>query len=161
MEIMCIEKLFSKVTEIIDNNKNRIRDSGENFNIFKIMQMESNERYTHSSFIAELLNPNGSHGQGDVFLNSFIDIVYENKNIECLNKFDISSQIFPSLNHSEHYIGPIDPLYTVGGKIDILIMDNKQTLIIENKIHAPDQKNQLLRYYNYAFRKKNLSHYFT
>ena len=42
-----------------------------------------------------------------------------------------------------------------GGRIDILLTDKKNNaIIIENKIDASDQKNQLLRYYNYAIDKK-------
>ena len=37
-----------------------------------------------------------------------------------------------------------------GGRIDIIIEDGKHAVLIENKIYAEDQKNQLLRYYNYG-----------
>ena len=37
-----------------------------------------------------------------------------------------------------------------GGRLDIICQDrNSNKIIIENKIHAPDQINQLLRYHNY------------
>ena len=37
-----------------------------------------------------------------------------------------------------------------GGRIDILIQSKDKAIIIENKISAPDQENQLLRYSNYG-----------
>jgi hypothetical protein len=50
----------------------------------------------------------------------------------------------------ERYTGLINDDYTKGGRIDILITDKHgKHIIIENKIYAGDQKNQLLRYYNF------------
>lgn len=43
--------------------------TGENFNIFKILRIETEEVFTHSRFLCELLNPKGSHGKGSLFLN--------------------------------------------------------------------------------------------
>lgn len=49
--------------------------SGENFNIFSIMSMESDEVFTHSAIIAELLNPKGSHSLGTQPLELFYKTV--------------------------------------------------------------------------------------
>ena len=48
--------------------------TGENFNVFSILQMESAEVKTHSAIIAELLNPQGSHSQGTLFLKLFLQL---------------------------------------------------------------------------------------
>jgi len=51
---------------------------------------------------------------------------------------------------SEKYIGEITKDKKKGGRIDILIENElNPPIIIENKIFAEDQENQLLRYYNY------------
>ena len=47
--------------------------SGENFNIFTILDRETDEVKTHSAIIADLLNPDGLHGQGEVFARLFLD----------------------------------------------------------------------------------------
>lgn len=47
------------------------RLKGENFNVFRIFNMESSETKLHSTFIAELLSPNGSQGMGDRFFKKF------------------------------------------------------------------------------------------
>lgn len=53
----------------------------------------------------------------------------------------------------EHSIGRISKKGDCGGKIDIIVRDSQsKAIIIENKIYAEDQKNQLLRYYNYGER---------
>lgn len=49
------------------NHKNK----GELFNTFSILKMETAENKTHSNFIAELLNPKGSHLKGSIFLERF------------------------------------------------------------------------------------------
>ncbi|MBX0332941.1 PD-(D/E)XK nuclease family protein [Pontibacter sp. HSC-14F20] len=45
----------------------------EGFNIFSVLRSHSDEVRVHSRFIAELLNPKGSHGQGTLFLNLFLN----------------------------------------------------------------------------------------
>ena len=55
--------------------------------------------------------------------------------------------------HVECYIGVISEDKKSGGRIDILIEDDKDkgnAIIIENKINAGDQEYQLLRYNNFA-----------
>ena len=37
--------------------------TGEGFNIFQILKVGTNEVRMHSAFLAEMLDPNGSHGQ--------------------------------------------------------------------------------------------------
>lgn len=49
----------------------------------------------------------------------------------------------------ERYIGKVTNDYTEGGSIDVLLKDSSgKAIIIENKIYAKDQKNQLVRYYS-------------
>lgn len=124
---------------------------GENFNVFNVLGLWSEEVRLHSAMLAELLNPDGSHGCSEAFLKSFIEEVVRIEipdNINALNK---------AVTTTEYYIGPINDEGTEGGRIDILI-EMKQdsgipSLIIENKIYACDQANQLLRYYNFANNK--------
>lgn len=66
-QVNAINKKYEKIAEI----------TGENFNIFNILGLTTNEVRTHSAFIAELLNPNGSHGCKHIFLKLFIEEVIE------------------------------------------------------------------------------------
>lgn len=136
-----LENFLGQIAQISDQYRKEAAATGENFNIFKILNVESSEVRLHSSFLAELLNPKGSHGQGSVFLKLFI----ENLGIELLNPD--TAKVFV-----EKDVGPINSDYTQGGKLDIVITDNEDhpKLIIENKIYAKDQPNQLFRYYNFA-----------
>ena len=117
------------------------RLTGENFNVFKILSLSTNEVRTHSAFIAELLNPRGSHGQGTLYLDRF------------LSQFGIAGHEFDSKRSKaevEFPIGGIDTKNSTGGRIDILLTDaNTNRIMIENKIYAGDQHEQLLRYHRY------------
>ena len=103
------------------------------------MNLESSEVQTHSAFLAEFLNPHGSHGQGDIYLRLFVEQFQ-------LSSFDTKSAIV----EVEKYTGAINADSTKGGRIDILLTDGKGNhIIIENKIYAKDQENQLIRYHNF------------
>lgn len=67
-----IEKLLSDTSENRTKALEKLKESGENFNIFSILKMESKENDTHSAFLGELLNPNGSHLKEDLFLSAFV-----------------------------------------------------------------------------------------
>lgn len=152
-----LEPLFQSIKSfVIENQKQRKEKElkGEFFNIFSILNMERDEVHTHSSFIAELLNPKGSHGLKDEFLRLFIQYIP-------LNDIDVTTLNTKSaIVKKEEYIGKKDVIKETGGDIDILInfFSPNYTIIIENKIDAGDQEAQLARYNNYA---KHLNHSFT
>lgn len=149
-----LTRLLKQVSEILVREKTQQeekRKRGEKFNIFEILGLKTSEVRLHSAIIAELLNPNGNHGLGDKFLKAFINDVIAKKSPFSINT--TTTDVFV-----EYPIGSISEDYTEGGRIDILLKDNdKQTIIIENKIYAGDQKFQLLRYNNYACKTARLS----
>lgn len=117
------------------------RLSGEDFNLFRILNLQSSEVRLHSAFLGNLLNPKGTHGQGEIFLNLFVRM-FAFKEVEFRSA---SARV-----EIEKHIGVLNENKTEGGRIDLLITDSlTNQIIIENKIYAPDQVNQLLRYYNY------------
>src|SRR5574344_590563 len=137
-----IQKLLTKVkriTDIDDNVKEERRKRGDLFNVFNVIGLRKEEVRLHSAFLAELLNPAGSHGLQDVFLKEFINVA----GISDLNFVTTNASV-----STEHYIGKKEG--ETGGRIDILIQSKDKAIIIENKISAPDQENQLLRYSNYG-----------
>lgn len=137
------EKLFVKILELYQNAKQveeKRREQGDFFYIFNVIGLRTEEVRLHSALIAELLNPKGNHGVSYLFLQAFLDLL----GIED-NYIDYTRC---SLNIKERAIGHITK--TEGGIIDIIIEDGTRAIIIENKIYAKDQANQLLRYYNYG-----------
>ena len=139
-----IQSLFDKIYLLNQDYKRQEDEKGESYNLFKVIDMTSNETSVHSAFLADLLNPKGLHHMGDTFLRLFTD--------EFLNGMSFSTEI--AVVEREKYIGPVTT--TTGGRLDIIVTDaDKKAIIIENKIYASDQENQLIRYHNYA--EKNTS----
>lgn len=137
---MNIQNLLNN-TALITRKSNQLLDAtGGRFNVFKIIGLTTDEKRLHSSFLCELLNVNGSHGLKDKPLKAFIEI-----NLGKEFNFDTKNAI----SKVEYYIG--EKKETNGGRIDILIYDStNKAIIIENKIYAGDQENQMLRYFNYS-----------
>lgn len=137
-----IQQFFQEVASICaleqaqQEERNR---KGENYNLFSILSIERYE-LKHSALIANLLDPEGSHGCGDAFLRAFFEIALKGT----AYPFESSS---PD-SCTEHYTGPIAG--DTGGRIDILVKSSQYGLIIENKIYAGDQDKQLIRYDNYG-----------
>ena len=137
--------LLEKVGTVLKQQEALRIAKGETFNIFSILKMERAEVNTHSAFLAELLNPKGSHLMGGVFLEAFLSVINHPAAIDIP-----TAKVFV-----EYYIGMVTE--TTGGRIDILIKDGKGTCItIENKIDAGDQSNQLVRYKNYNTEKNTV-----
>ncbi|MFP5042930.1 PD-(D/E)XK nuclease family protein [Parasediminibacterium sp. JCM 36343] len=146
MLIEKIQKSLNEVNAIIKRNEEEIDKSGVRFNIFDILGVSSNEVRLHSNFISELLNPKGRHGFKDEFLTLFIDYLMKEGIKPDALKIDTKNVKI----RLEKSIGYINDSYNEGGLIDIEIFDTSgNSIIIENKIYARDQENQLLRYANY------------
>jgi hypothetical protein len=140
---MQIEYFLNQISEIHKRYDEIARATGENFNVFDVLDVGSLEK-THSNFIAMLLDPKGAHGMGNMFLKYFFDIIGWKNNRKDISEFPVENIAV----QTEFFIGPIDKEYEHGGRVDIAISDNKNKIYIENKIYAVDQKNQLIRYRN-------------
>lgn len=138
------------------------KSTNEDFNIFSILRMETDEVNTHSRFIAELLNPKGSHFQEEKFLELFIKYFNDLRRIEDNSNFlnsPIELNPKKSVVEVEKYIAP--KTKEEGGRLDIAISEGKENFIcIENKIYAGEQENQMERYYNYAKKSAKQHHIF-
>ena len=125
------DSFFERLSLI--NKKHKILNSSkEDFNIFSILRNDFDEVNLHSKFISELFK-NSNYGK--IFLNLFLESLELNNIV--IKDFKIFTEY--SIKYS--------------GRIDILIklIDNKnkkKAIIIENKIYADDQEEQLNRYYN-------------
>ena len=136
-----IEKIITDVRSLYEQAEERRKQKelqGEFFNVFNTIGLRTEEVRLHSAFIAELLNPKGSHGLSNKFLQAF------------LVKLGLPSDYVKDAKEriTERYIGPKKK--NEGGRIDIIVEDGKKAIIIENKIFAEDQESQLLRYFNFG-----------
>lgn len=164
-----IKALLRNTKRIVNHQNEMMIAKGENFNLFSVLKMETKEDSTHSAFLAELLNPKGSHNLGNVFLSLFLKVITHQENIENYNKnrkeeikkskedFNIERAFVTR----EFYISEVNLKEETGGRIDVLLKDKSEnTISIENKINAPDQLKQVKRYYNYN-KAKNTVYYLT
>lgn len=134
-----IEQLLNQVKLITERYEKHAELTGEKFNVFDIIGLRNSEVKMHSAMLNELLNAKGKHGMKDVFLNLFMHEIG-------INDFQINTE--NSNSRAEVYTGIVED--DKGGRIDIIIKDNENNaIIIENKIYADEQKNQLIRYYNH------------
>jgi len=111
------------------------------FNAFEIMFPSE---LSLSRILGDLLNPNGKHSQGRIFLDRFLTSFIPNYPRKKKETVEIS------LEH-----------YTENGQIDILMnIGESFSVAIENKPYASDQDNQISRYVKYLsdrFGPKNFS----
>ena len=125
-------------------------ERGENYNIFYDLGFMSDEVHLHSMFLANLLNPKGSHGQRENFLETFLKMLQKSFPAISADSLELDTAI--ASVEVEKYIGRQTD--SEGGRIDIYLTDGKHSIIIENKIYAGDRHHQMLRYWNYEMSQK-------
>lgn len=123
---------------------------GEEFNVFHWIRLRWDE-VDHSGLIKSLLNSKGIHNFEDKFLTLFINELEKVKpesirNLNFLTKDSSADteQYAPLTSEKEKK--------PKNGRIDIYVKskDQKKAIIIENKLLAKDQKEQLKRYDSWA-----------
>lgn len=136
-----IEKLLREVNWIIQSNKLEVANTEDSFNMFSICGVNHYEN-THSSIIAELLDPKGSHQLGHKFFEAFISL---------LIKLEL---LAPEYTYSYQDINVAREYATTFGRLDILITNAEgDAILLENKIYAGEQDKQLVRYHTFGTNK--------
>jgi hypothetical protein len=143
-----LKNLLQNVAMIQKKYDDLAEYSGEHYNVFDILGVRTNE-LSHSAILTNLLDTKGKHGQKDVFLELFLDIIkprLENsKYKDHINSFVTKK----ARAKKEISIGGINYETAEGGRVDIVISSGNEHIVIENKIYAVDQDQQLLRYNNH------------
>lgn len=130
-----LQELLDKVIAINDSKS-------QSLTFLSLIGQESREM-THSAIIAALLDPNGVHGHGSLFLRPFVEI-FAPEMAKQLDYDSVKVEVEKSLGDEDvdEFDNPI------GGRVDIYIEDKDgNVIVIENKIYAPDQPKQLARYW--------------
>ncbi|MBI9069231.1 MAG: PD-(D/E)XK nuclease family protein [Salinivirgaceae bacterium] len=162
---------------IIHKEYKMLADREEKFNIFTTLHKFNDERRLHSRFISVLLQPKGTHGFENQFLNLFLEEVnisgilmatndIDDEELEANKESNDNEEKNPPL--ISYKLSPDSIVYPAennkkeNNNIDILIIDRvkKQCLIIENKIYAGDSNGaggkQLERYIDHAENIENI-----
>ena len=72
IEIINVSNLLNQVGIIKKKYDDLAEYTGENYNIFNVLNIYSDE-LSHSAIIGDLLNAKGKHGQKDIFLKLFLE----------------------------------------------------------------------------------------
>lgn len=132
------KSLASQYQQIEQRELEEARQNGYGYNIFTVLRIDRYEAYTHSAMLAHLLNPAETHQQGFLFLKSFL--------AHCADKYPQ----FPHLDNIEVGSWEITAeFYTERyGIMDIVLRNSALDFlcVIENKVDALEQDNQLARY---------------
>jgi hypothetical protein len=128
------------VGEVLDKEYEQDRRTALRFNIFELLGVDRVEA-KHSDLLADLLDPRGSHGQGPFFLNSFLRY--------CESKLSTFPTILEREVKRSDFVFVKAEFYSGYGRPDIIAFSRTPAfaVIIENKIDAGDQPQQLERYW--------------
>lgn len=152
-EIQRFKKLLTTCQPILQKMDEADELRPPDFNIFEILKLERAEVRTHSALLAYFLDPRAGHNQGTLFLKAFVEILREHeKKPEGASIFTenvtqdwtCASEVYLRSSNSS----PNSP--TAWGQADIVIRGQKSLILIENKIDAGDQDQQLYRYWQYV-----------
>ena len=136
-----LEQFTVELPKLREREQNWRKETAPDFNVFRALHLERRETKLHSRFLAELLDPNGIHGQGERFLTEFIDLA-KRSGLR-------SPSEWPEANYgarlweitTEEAVNEYD-------RLDVVLRCEKAKFItvIENKIDAAEGTEQLLRY---------------
>ncbi len=136
-----IEEINIKDLEEVEKIKeNYIKEDINFFNPFVDTDLAKSE-VRHLNFITNLINPNGSHMQGDKYLKIFIDelLAFEDlKNNKDLQNFCHTKNVKVQ---TEYHVG--------NGRIDMWLENDNFIIAIEGKTETEDSDGQLTKYENF------------
>jgi hypothetical protein len=136
-------RLLDGVTDIIKRYEEDWQKTGEKYNIFKVAGIAHKE-VIMCRVLADLLNPQGKHGQGSRYLRLFWETIAP----KLPEKFPLDV---------EHTKVTAEYIIDENRRIDITLEDGKVFVPIEVKIWAPDLSRQAADYFDFA-KTKNECH---
>ena len=157
MDLKAIQQLLQEAQPILQKGKVEKKEreaKGEYFSVFEYLNFSRFEEQLHTPFLRMLLDKDANHGVGKGFLEAFLKEVVKKLKLDF--QYDVNSS---HVEYQDVYLGNKEITAdgtSTGGKIDILLHDDKKhAIIIENKFDrygnaAQDQEKQLERYYNYG-----------
>ena len=125
---------FELIKEFKKEQQKQKQRGLNDYNMVNVVRKENAEVGMHSNIIYSLIDPNGLHYQGDLFLRIFIKEVLGFNDI---NKFGKIINVFA------------EEMIDNNRRIDFTIKSTNYCIAIEMKIDADDLKNQIFDYYTY------------
>ena len=138
--------MLQQVANVLDMRNKVSKVSGDDFNIFSVLDMETDEVKTHTRLIYELLRPDGQHGMGQAFIEEFFRLVLRKPIPEYVS---VKREYVINVLGDDEY-----------GRIDLLLEGKDFCYPIEVKIYAGDQYRQIERYAAFARKAKDNQVYY-
>lgn len=89
-----IQTLLNEVASIADKYNTIAQATGSRFNMFELTNVAENE-VRMCRVLTDLLDPNGTHCQGRIYLDLFFDIVL--KRTKPLNNINVKREVFKQI----------------------------------------------------------------
>jgi hypothetical protein len=137
------QRIIAELRPLQRDAAKRSAHEAAGFNVFRILRLERKELITHSPFLANLLNPAGTHAQGDLFLRLFLERLAVKQ-----------VRLPPMLPNARWFVR--QEQVTELGNLDIHLWSHplRSEIVIENKIGATDQEDQLPRYWKHMLAQR-------
>ena len=132
MEDKQVERLLMEVNAISTKYDFMYQKTGEYFNVFNIVGIESDE-VRICRLIKEFIDPKGCHCQGTTYLHLFMEHVLH------------ISEVFPEKDYQQAYVAK-EYIIDSNRRIDLVIKIANKFIPIEVKIYAGEQSNQCKDY---------------
>jgi hypothetical protein len=139
-----IKELLNRLAPIIKESEEKQRKRMETgFNLFYLISDYYYRETFHSDIIAALLSPKEKHGEGNLYLDLFLDMI------------EVDKAPYKNAEVYKEY-GTNDG--ALGGRIDIFIKgEGNHCVVVENKLNnAGDTYKQLVKYCNYLEKEYTL-----
>jgi len=135
-----IQNLYEKYAPEIEEIKQRYRLNIEKtFNIFCVISDQYQKENLHSDIIRAIIGQDSDCFKSEYIMKEFLKFI----GVEPEDFFDNISSLVVQREYSTLTNNDNDK-----GRVDLLIYDDTNAIIIENKINgAPDMDNQLAKYY--------------
>jgi hypothetical protein len=143
--LSALQILSRNIHELEVRAEERLKAQHGRFNVFTTLLSAHDEVRLHTRFLHELLNPEGTHDCGDLFLKLFFETLQKHKALE--HDDSVSEEEWGHYDQSCLWIGK--EVSTNQGQLDLLLEFDSHLLVIENKIWAGEQDRQLARYIDY------------
>ena len=137
MEESDVRKEYKRLLE--DSDFDKLELELRKPNIFEILKISRTE-IRHSNFLFWLLDPNETHGLGDIFMRKFVRDLATSEEVPSgevpkLDEFDIGKLNFNNVEIRREW-----------SNIDLLLIFDSLVICIENKIDSKDNSKQLSNY---------------
>lgn len=130
VEMAMYEDCLALYRELKEKNSKRISQGVNDYSLMNALLDANDEVRLHSRFIFSMLNPEGDHYCGARFLRTFLHVLSP------------MMEGFIDLERAQ--------VYKEKGAVDLIIHDDKNFVIVENKLLAIDQKHQITRYIQFV-----------